>query len=93
MNRSLKAIANRCVFANRKDRNVICKANDRATAKLAAPAASAFYRLCGSLRGLLRTATTGTHAPHSTKHCWSWMSGMHSYQSMVRCPSPVVVRV
>ena len=55
MFRSFKAIANRNVFANCKNRVVIRKAKTTEHATLHAPRAHS-YQLCASLRGLLRTS-------------------------------------
>ena len=91
MSRSLKPAAICRVFAIRKDRNIVRKAKTNDYAALRAPAA-AFYRLCGSLRGLLCAVTTGTHAHESThQRHWSWMPGMQPCLSTVRRLSPGIV--
>jgi hypothetical protein len=97
MNRSLNAIANRFVFANRK--NIVdirkAKTNDKTT--LHAHAVHALYCIYGSLRGLLgagtrlRTAATARLAECSTMQ-WSWMSASQPCP-VVRRRSPAVVVV
>ena len=86
MNRSFQAIANRIVFANRKNHVDIRKAKTSDYAKLHAHAVHALYCLYGSLRGVLGASThlrTGTTArPTGCTTMWSWQSGMQ--------PCPVV---
>ena len=97
MFRSFKAIANRNVFANCKNRVVIRKAKTTEHATLHAPRAHS-YELCASLRGLLRTLRgltrsggTGWQTDWSTQSQDSWMSGMQP--CCVRRSSPAVVVV
>jgi len=97
MNRSLNAIANRFVFANRK--NIVdirkAKTNDKTT--LHAHAVHALYSLYGSLRGWLaagtqlRTGATAWQTDCSATQS-SWMSGMQPCP-VVRRRSPAVVVV
>ena len=108
MNRSLNAIANRFVFANRK--NIVdirkAKTNDKTT--LHAHAVHALYCSYGALRGLLatglgthtRTDATAWQADCSTQPWCSWMSAvpvsaasMSRRAGMVRRRSPAVVVV
>jgi hypothetical protein len=90
MKRSIKAIANRTVFANRKNSVVIRKAKTNDHATLHAYAVHALYSLYGSLRGILRTdATSSTW--HASQWC-TWMSAMQPC-SVVRQRSPVAVVV
>jgi hypothetical protein len=91
MKRSIKAIANRTVFANRKDRVVIRKAKTNDHATLHAHAVHALYSLYGSLRGLLYAATAW-QTDGSTQPWCSWMSGMQPCLA-VRQRSPEVVVV
>lgn len=96
MNRSFKAIANRIVFANSKNRVDIRKAKTSDHVTLHAHAVHAFYCLYGSLRKLLgagtqlRTATTAWQADCTTA---MWQSGMQPCPVVVRRRSPAVVVV
>ena len=101
MFRSFKAIANRNVFANCKNRVVIRKAKTTEHATLHAPRAHS-YELCASLRGLLcslrglprtvhGTGSTSWQTDWSTQSQDSWMSGMQP--CCVRRSSPAVVVV
>ena len=96
MNRSIKAIANRCVFAFRKNRVVIrnAKTNDHAT--LHALPVHALYLLYGSLRGLcagraLSDARTARVTERSTQSWQTWMSGTPCQSVRRRSPAFVVV--
>ncbi len=95
MNRSFKAIANRIVFAARKNRIDVRKAktNDY---RLHAHAVHALYCIYGSLRGLLgastQTRTAATARPTGCTTMWSWQSGMQPCP-VVRRRSPAVVVV
>ena len=95
MNRSFKAIANRIVFAARKNRIDVRKAktNDY---RLHAHAVHALYCIYGSLRGLLGASTqtrTGTTAWQTDCSTTSWMSGMQPCPVVVWRRSPAVVVV
>ncbi|HEY2825967.1 MAG TPA: hypothetical protein VGJ04_00075 [Pirellulales bacterium] len=95
MNRSFKAIANRIVFANRKNRVVIRKAKTNDHAALHAYAVHALYCLYGSLRGVLGASTqtrTGTTARLTDCCTAMWQSGMQPCP-VVRRRSPAVVVV
>ena len=103
MNRSFKAIANRIVFANRKNRVAIRKAKTNDHAALHAHAVHALYCLYGSLRGLLGASTqnwrTGTAMPSADTLAGqtdcstaTWMSEMQPCP-VVRRRSPAVVVV
>jgi hypothetical protein len=92
MSRLFKAIAIRRFFANRKDRVVANKAKTNAHATLHARAATAFYWLSGSLRGLLCAEQTARQTDWSTQPCGSWISGMQPCTSVRRMsPRAVVV--
>ena len=91
MSRLFKAIANRSVFANRKDRVIANQAKTNDGATLSAHLAHAAYWLCGSLRGLLCAGQTATAWQTTfTQPSRSWMSGMQPCV-VVRRSSPVVV--
>jgi len=92
MSRLFNAIANRSVFANRKDRVIANKAKTSESTTLHAHLAHAAYWLCGSLRGLLCAGQTATawQTSTSTQPSRSWMSGMQPCV-VVRRSSPVVV--
>lgn len=98
MNRSFQAIANRIVFANRKNRVDIRKAKTSDHAALHAYAVHALYSLYGSLRGVLgastqlRTGTTARLTDCTTQPWCTWMSGMQPCP-VVRRRSPAVVVV
>jgi hypothetical protein len=96
MNRSLNAIANRFVFASRKNIVDIRKAKTNDTTTLHAYAVHALYTLYGSLRGLLAGTHLRTGATARQTECsatqWSWMSGMQPCP-VVRRRSPAVVVV
>ena len=99
MKRSIKAIANRTVFANRKNSVVIRKAKTNEHATAHAYAVHALYSLYGSLRGFLRAGSALFDAQPTTRQTdWSttpwcsWMSGMQPC-SLVRQRSPVAVVV
>jgi hypothetical protein len=96
MKRSFKAIANRIVFAIRKNRVAIRKAKTNDHAALHAHAVHALYCLYGSLRGLLGASTqdwrTGTTARPTECSTATWMSGMQPCP-VVRRRSPAVVVV
>jgi hypothetical protein len=90
MKRSIKAIANRTVFANRKNSVVIRKAKTNDHATLHAYAVHALYSLYGSLRGYLRPDEC------TSQWCTSpWSTSMSAMQpcSVVRQRSPVPVVV
>ena len=97
MNRWIKAIANRCVFASSKNRVDVrtAKASDHAT--FHAPAVHALYTLHGYLRGLLCAgrapygAGMARQTERSTQSWQTWTSAMPC--QMVRRRSPVVVVV
>ena len=99
MKRSIKAIANRTVFANRKNSVVIRKAKTNDHATLHAYAVHALYSLYGSLRGLLRAGSALFDAQPTTRQTdtstMPWCSWMHRMQPClsVRRPSPVFVEV
>jgi hypothetical protein len=84
MKRSIKAIANRTVFANRKNSVVIRKAKTNDHTTLHAYAVHALYSLYGSLRGYLR--------PDECASQWCTWSAMQPC-SVVRQRSPVPVVV
>lgn len=100
MNRSFNAVANRIVFANRKNSVVIRKAKTNDHGTLHAHAVHALYCLYGSLRGLLGASTqfasaqwrTGTTARPTDCSTAMWMSGMQPCP-VVRRRSPAVVVV
>jgi hypothetical protein len=106
MNRLFNAIANRIVFANRKNRVEIRKAKTSKHAVLHAHAVHALYCSYGALRGLLatglgthtRTDATAWQADCSTQPWCSWMSAVSMSAASMPCQvvrrrSPAVVVV
>lgn len=97
MSRLFKAIANRRVFANRKNRARVIKAKTNDYTTLHAHLVHACDWLCGTLRGLLCAApassdasATAWHAERFTQSQDSWKSGMQPCV-VVRRSVPVVV--
>lgn len=100
MNRWIKAIANRCVFATSKNRVDVRKAKTSDHAALRAPAVHALYSLYGYLRGLCAgrasqdaaSLDAGARLTERSTQSWqTWTSAMPC--QMVRRRSPVVVVV
>ena len=99
MFRSLKALANATVFANRKNRRIAIQAHTNDYATLHAHFAHALYLLCGSWRPGLCAVTaspdadaTARQSGTATMHKRSWMSGKQPC-TLVRRGSPAVVVV
>ena len=95
MNRWIKAIANRCVFASSKNRVDVRNAKTSDHAALHAPAVHALYSLYGYLRGLCAGRAshdaTARRTERSTQSWQTWTSAMPC--QTVRRRSPVVVVV
>ena len=95
MNRWIKAIANRCVFATSKNRIDVRNAKTSDHAALHAPAVHALYCLYGYLRGLCAGRASQDAAAglteRSTQIWQTWTSAMPCVQ--VRRRSPVRVEV
>jgi len=96
MNRWIKAIANRCVFATSKNRVDVRKAKISDHAALHAPAVHALYSLHAYLRGLCAGRAsqdaTARQTERSTQSWQTWTSAMQPC-SLVRRRSPVLVVV
>jgi hypothetical protein len=94
MNRWIKAIANRCVFATSKNRVDVRNAKTSDHAALHAPPVHALYSLYGHLRGLCAGRASQDARARRTERStqsWQWTSAMPCLA--VRRRSPVVVVV
>jgi hypothetical protein len=96
MNRWIKAIANRCVFATSKNRVDVRKAKTSDHAALRASAVHALYSLYGQLRGLCAGRAsqdaTARRTERSTQSWQTWTSAMQPCL-LVRRWSPALVEV
>ena len=95
MNRWIKAIANRCVFATSKNRIDVRQAKTSDHAALHAPAVHALYSLHGYLRGLCAGRAshdaTARRTEPSTQSWQAWTSAMPCLAVQRRSPVVVVV--